>query len=112
MYFLSSVEVNLVDPVDDVSKEVPVYHPVYRSFEDRRNDISSITFLSARERPQIREKPRSSCAVWPEGFVLINERKKLGTSNPPVFWGPIAPSVWRLNGGRISSPLHSCFSLT
>ena len=71
--FVAAGEVNVIDFVDHVAKQVSVDHAVDGAFEDRRDDIAPVAAVGALQAAQIGEETRPFGSIGPHGFFVIDK---------------------------------------
>src|SRR5438128_1686457 len=87
------VEVDLVDLVDDIAKEVAGEHPVVRLLEHRGKRVSRIVLTGAGQLAEVRQQ------------LAVDEVEQLGPSaTRNRIGGPVAPSVRLLDRGAVVAP--------
>src|SRR5919108_3181903 len=112
MDFFTRSEVNFIDLVDHVSQEITVNHAVNGALEDRRNDIATITSLTALQTPQVSEEPRAFRAVRAHGLLVVDKGDEFVAGDTAFPGCPIPPAIWRLNSGAESLSCDSRFLFT
>src|SRR5262245_52157024 len=86
------------DLVDHVPQEVSAPHTVVYAPKDGADHIPSVVTVRAGELAQICEEPGSARAVWPSGFILIDEGKQFISGDALGVGRPVTPAIRRLDG--------------
>jgi len=109
MDFVAAGEMDVVDFVDHVTKQITVDHAVNGAFENGRDNIAPVAAVGALEAPQIGEETGAFVSVRADGLLVVYKGDQLVAGYALRFSGPVAPTVGRFESQTKALTAHLAF---